>query len=148
MFLGIVEAVAPAFSAATHDVAGWECIPVELKVRLVVMALSVRCVMACTCRSIRWPLVQPLRKLLLYGSSKSHGGMRDLFLFLSVLLRLGKSSAMHALHMCNLGEKRATLSSRSSRTHRMLRKSTEVCCPRGGKREPIAWGIRQPFCWC
>ena len=44
MFLGIVEAVAPAFSAATHDVAGWECIPVELKVRLVVMALSVRCV--------------------------------------------------------------------------------------------------------
>ena len=34
MFLGIVEAVAPAFPAAAHDVAGRECIPVELNVRL------------------------------------------------------------------------------------------------------------------
>lgn len=33
MFLGIVEAVAPAFPAATHDVAARQCIPVELKVR-------------------------------------------------------------------------------------------------------------------
>ena len=43
MFVGIVEAVAPAFPAAAHDVAGRECIPVELKVRLVLLALSVRC---------------------------------------------------------------------------------------------------------
>ena len=103
MFIGIVENVAPAFPAAAHHVAGRECIPVELKVRLVVMALSVRCVMACTCRSIRWPLVQPLRKLLLYGSSKSHGRMRVSFLFPSVLFRLGRSSAIHALHVCSLG---------------------------------------------
>ena len=34
MFRGIVEAVAPAFPSATHDVAGRECIPLELKVRL------------------------------------------------------------------------------------------------------------------
>ena len=53
MFLGIVEAVAPAFPAAAHDVAGRECIPVELKVRLVFMALSVRCIMACACRPVR-----------------------------------------------------------------------------------------------
>ncbi|CAM9553933.1 unnamed protein product, partial [Ascophyllum nodosum] len=32
MFRGIVEAVAPAFPSATHDVAGRECIPLELKV--------------------------------------------------------------------------------------------------------------------
>ena len=53
MFLGIVEAVAPAFPAAAHDVAGRECIPVELKVRLVLLALSVRCMMSCACRSVR-----------------------------------------------------------------------------------------------
>ena len=53
MFLGIVEAVAPAFPAAAHDVAGRECIPVELKVRLVLLALSVRCMMACACRPVR-----------------------------------------------------------------------------------------------
>ena len=53
MFLGIVEAVAPAFPAAAHDVAGRECIPVELKVRLVFLALSVRCMMACACRPVR-----------------------------------------------------------------------------------------------
>ncbi|CAB1110270.1 unnamed protein product [Ectocarpus sp. CCAP 1310/34] len=32
MFLGIVKVVAPAFPAAAHDVAGRECVPVELKV--------------------------------------------------------------------------------------------------------------------
>ena len=53
MFLGIVEAVAPAFPAAAHDVAGRECIPVELKVRLALLALSVRCMMACACRPVR-----------------------------------------------------------------------------------------------
>ena len=84
----------------------------------------------------------------MYSSSKSHAGMRVLFLFPSVLFRLGRSSAMHALHVCNLGKKRATLSSRSSRTHRMFRKSTEVCCHRGGEREPVVCSIRQCFCWC
>ena len=53
MFIGIVEAVAPAFPGAAHDVAGRECIPVELKVRLVFLALSVRCRMACACRPVR-----------------------------------------------------------------------------------------------
>ena len=53
MFLGIVVAVAPAFPAAAHEVAGRECIPVELKVRLVFMALSVRSIMACACRPVR-----------------------------------------------------------------------------------------------
>ena len=53
MFLGIVEAVAPAFLAAALDVAGREFIPVELKVRLVLLALSVRCMMACACRPVR-----------------------------------------------------------------------------------------------
>ena len=33
MFRGIVEAMAPAFPTATRDVAGRECIPVELNVR-------------------------------------------------------------------------------------------------------------------
>lgn len=42
MFLGIVEAVSPAFPAASHDVAGRECIPVELKVRAVLVAHYVR----------------------------------------------------------------------------------------------------------
>ena len=53
MFLGIVEAVAPAFPAAAHDVAGRECLPVELNVRLVFVALSVRCIMVCACRPVR-----------------------------------------------------------------------------------------------
>ena len=53
MFVGIVEAVAPAFPVAAHYVAGRECIPVELKVRLVFMALSARCIMACACRPVR-----------------------------------------------------------------------------------------------
>ena len=52
MFLGVVEAVMSAFPLAAHDV-GRERIPVESNVRLVFMALSVRCIMACACRPVR-----------------------------------------------------------------------------------------------
>lgn len=49
MFRSIVETVAPAFPAATQDVAGRECIPVELKVCLVFVVFSFRCARECTC---------------------------------------------------------------------------------------------------
>ena len=52
MFLGVVEAVMSAFPLAAHDV-GRERITVESNVRLVCMALSVRCIMACACRPVR-----------------------------------------------------------------------------------------------
>ena len=51
MFIGIVETVTPAFPAAAHDVAGRECFPEVLIVRFVLVALSVRRIMACACRS-------------------------------------------------------------------------------------------------
>ncbi|CAN0426794.1 unnamed protein product, partial [Pylaiella littoralis] len=40
MFRGIVEAMAPAFPTATRDVAGRECIPVELKVCVALKVLA------------------------------------------------------------------------------------------------------------